>query len=320
MDGDTANTITAHGFTLCANGLTYLVNTELREETISIRVKRQLCPFNFEATYTLEELQKVEKVFYMYDYLEDAFNFIRSKLNDKKAMIYEGDESVILRLIMEIDQKERFINLTIDRNPENNINLIVNDMSIIIQDLMEKVKLLENPSFHTDSKVLRGDEIDMVKRWISAESNVEFSLLYKGCIHGDTASDFHSRVDNKGATICFVETEGGRRFGGYTTVDWDTSSGLKKDADAFVFSLDHKRKFQLSGADDGIYCDEKTHISFGNGDIAIKDGYGKKPSVSDFPKSYGVSEDYGDYKPNTMLSGTHHYRPKYVEVFAVSFN
>jgi hypothetical protein len=48
---------------------------------------------------------------------------------------------------------------------------------------------------------------------------------------------FHKKCDNKGATIIFIETENGYRFGGYTELDWDNYSNEKTDESTFLFLL-----------------------------------------------------------------------------------
>ena len=46
------------------------------------------------------------------------------------------------------------------------------------------------------------------------------TLLYRGSDHGWSASDFHSRCDNKGATISLFKILNGDCIGGFTTAQW----------------------------------------------------------------------------------------------------
>jgi hypothetical protein len=318
MEDLTANNIASQSFNLEAGGLSYNITTELVEEHIGINVKRQFSPFTYEAHYSLEDLQKAERIFYMYDTVEAAYCMIKSKLNNKKAEICEIDDELNLKLIMEIDHNEKIIVLKIYKNSESDLSIVVNDMSVIIQQLMDKVKLLENPPKLKDSCIVKQCEVDLIKGWLSSLGSVEFSLLYKGCIHGDKASDFHSRCDNKGPTITFIQTVGGRRFGGFTSLDWDQSENIKSsDPHAFVFSLDHKRKFVITDQTKVIGCFSGNLPFFGNNDIRIESDYGKVKSRSEFPLCYGTGEDFGDFNPSTMLSGTQHFEPAKIEVFSV---
>jgi hypothetical protein len=51
----------------------------------------------------------------------------------------------------------------------------------------------------------------MIEDWVGKK--IEVKLLYKASIHGDRSADFHNKCDNKGPTICFMETMIGVRFG-----------------------------------------------------------------------------------------------------------
>jgi hypothetical protein len=319
MDNLIANNLTTETFVLEVGELKYHIYTDLTEDTIDIRVKRQYSPFTFEACFSMGNLQKMEKIFYMYDSLDAAYKMIKNKLHNKKTDIVETDEALTLKLVLEIDKHEKIISLLIPKNPEGNLALVVNDMSMIIQELVEKVKRLENPPHLKDSCIVKACEIDLIKSWLNELDSVEFELLYKGSIHGDTSQDFHSRCDNKGSTISLIETDTGRRFGGYTKLDWDSSNTMKgNDPQAFVFSLDHKRKFGLS-LSSVIACFADKNVSFGDKDFEIANDYGKEASVSNFPAFFGVNDYFGDINPNTVLSGTRHFRPKNIEVFSVKF-
>ena len=71
------------------------------------------------------------------------------------------------------------------------------------------------------------------------------TLLYRASRDGWKYADFHSRCDNKGATITLFRTDDGRVCGGFTSVSWDTSWSNKTDSKAFVFSLDRQLVFPV---------------------------------------------------------------------------
>ena len=53
------------------------------------------------------------------------------------------------------------------------------------------------------------------------------------------AENFHTLCDNKGPTLTVVESEFGKRFGGYTSVPWTSEQGWHPDLESFTFSLTH---------------------------------------------------------------------------------
>lgn len=71
--------------------------------------------------------------------------------------------------------------------------------------------------------------------------------------------------DDKGPTIVLIQTEKGRKFGGYAHVSWSKNSpGIyKKDASSFLFSLDKRLIFPVKNPEKAINCDYYKGPSFG---------------------------------------------------------
>ena len=95
--------------------------------------------------------------------------------------------------------------------------------------------------------------------------------------------DFHTRCDNRGATITLFKTDEGRICGGYTSRSWESpvkekgffakligkkdepSAYYVKDRYAFLFSVDHQQKFYIvdDNASKAILCGSKYGPYFG---------------------------------------------------------
>lgn len=71
----------------------------------------------------------------------------------------------------------------------------------------------------------------------------ETFLLYRGSRDGWTGKDFHSRCDDKGATISLYKIKDGSCFGGFTSESWLPNEWYKSDNTAMVFNLTQKRLF-----------------------------------------------------------------------------
>jgi BTB/POZ domain-containing protein KCTD9 len=73
----------------------------------------------------------------------------------------------------------------------------------------------------------------------------ETFLLYRASRDGWTGKDFHSRCDDKGATISLYKIKDGSCFGGFTSESWLSNPGypIKKDSTSMLFNLTHKRFF-----------------------------------------------------------------------------
>ena len=95
-------------------------------------------------------------------------------------------------------------------------------------------------------------------------------ILYRLTKDGDSLNTFHNLCDNISPTLVLVESIDGYKFGGYTTLSWDTFSHGKKDDKTFLFSLNKnkifkKREDKLKERD--IYCSSSYGPDFGGNDL-----------------------------------------------------
>ena len=85
------------------------------------------------------------------------------------------------------------------------------------------------------------DDNNLLKYWIN-KGNLKFNLIYKATIDSDFSNAFHSKCDGHAPTVTIIKTDQGIRFGGYTTKTWNCDEECKKDNEAFLFSMDFKKK------------------------------------------------------------------------------
>ena len=99
------------------------------------------------------------------------------------------------------------------------------------------------------------DELELVTRKMSKlNQKLTLNLLYKATADSDKAEAFHARCDDAKSTLVLVETDKGRRFGGYTTCSLSGDCEDKKDEDAFIFSLDKMMTYDNIPGEDAIGC------------------------------------------------------------------
>ena len=99
------------------------------------------------------------------------------------------------------------------------------------------------------------EEIELVVNKISEKyPGSTYRLLYKGSRDGDGANDFHSKCDEAEKTLIIVEDNYGNRFGGFTTQDWGGQYLQKKDDEAFIFSIDKKKVYDVIPNQNAIGC------------------------------------------------------------------
>ena len=83
---------------------------------------------------------------------------------------------------------------------------------------------------------------------------------------GDSFEAFHRLCDGKAPTIGIIETTKGHKFGGFTTQLWNgksNESNCKNDNNAFIFSLDTKRKYNVINSDMAIGTGSGVLLVFG---------------------------------------------------------
>ena len=194
--------------------------------------------------------------------LNTILGFFQDNINSKKYSVKKEDE-IKLMLIIEYSP-ERKIEIIIPKKDINDISQlnIITELINIIQenkeikqkliDLEQKVNiLLKEKENREDMKgfektiIKNNSEAEKLMKWVCPNNERKVKLIYKATPEENTRDDFHRKCDNKGATLTIIETTKGRRFGGYTSVCWDSSSGSKDDKEAFLFSLDNDKKYDV---------------------------------------------------------------------------
>ena len=110
-----------------------------------------------------------------------------------------------------------------------------------------------------NSKIIKTDEIEeLLDKWLPKKPS-KILKLYDTDIDSVCSGAFHKKCDNKGETIVLVQTDL-MRFGGYTSQSWNYKLGSYiSDKEAFIFSLNKKKKYPVIIPEQAIY----SHITYG---------------------------------------------------------
>ena len=150
----------------------------------------------------------------------------------------------------------------------------------------------------------------MIKEWINPDKEIEFKLLFRKSRDGSNGKDFHRNCDNKGPTLTLIETNKGKKFGGYTPINWESPDYQDKTDDlTFIFSLNSMLKF--TKFQDGY-------------SIFLNKNYGPRfRSVSDIyiyeDMNLGGSNNDNYHKNLDSINEESNYNVKEIEVFKVEF-
>ena len=126
------------------------------------------------------------------------------------------------------------------------------------------------------SVIMRDDEKDIIIKEIENKMNKrikKIKKLYQATIDGGDPINFHQKCDNIPNTLVLIQSEGNRRFGGFTPIPWKSEGIWLKDSEnkTFVFSLDNKKIYYLKEIDYAVYHYKNFGPCFGYGnDIGIE--------------------------------------------------
>lgn len=156
-------------------------------------------------------------------------------------------------------------------------------------------------------------EVEFLSKKINKKNKkITFNILYKATVDSDKAAAFHEKCDSAQNTLVLIETDKGKRFGGYTTVGWTGDCIDKKDENAFIFSLDKKKIYENIKDEDAIGCYPKFGPIFLGCQIKIFDNFFEKGGAT-FEKglNYQTEEDF------ELNGGEQNFNVKELEVYQI---
>ena len=221
---------------------------------------------------------------------------------------------------------------------QKNLELMNNEKDRTINELKLKIKQLldqnnidasqdqsklmsKRNSFQIDNnlKIVKGEilqnqsELEFLTRKIGQNcTKLTLNLLYKATVDSDKAEAFHNKCDSAKSSIVLIQSGNGKRFGGFTTCDWEGNRLDKKDDNAFVFSLDKMEIYDIIPDQDAIGCYPTFGPVFSGCQIRIYDNAFSKGGTT-FKKevNYHTNEDY------ELTGGEREFEVKEIEVYGV---
>jgi hypothetical protein len=227
---------------------------------------------------------------------KDFFEFMKKSAEMKKIELIKKDNKVDIKIEFEAMFKKHEINIELvskDQNLEmiekelkelkvNYDKIIIENKELkkrieILENEMKEIKKILNPDFNINrikignkSVIMKENEFDLIHLAIKSRLNKEvkeLKKLYQATIDGDGTLNFHSRCDNIPNTLVLIKSAGNRRFGGFTSAQWSSSSSgeWKDDPNAFLFSLDKQKIYSYKKNGYAIYNYKDYGPTFGSG-------------------------------------------------------
>jgi hypothetical protein len=254
-------------------------------------------------------------------------NHLRSKLdqmNSLKSQIselnkYKIKAAEVDKLKLKIEELEKIKNNYEEQIKDYKAKLMSNKPKQNITKIKETQKEDEDEDEDEESETVKGDiihdgnELELLIKKINKNNNkLTLNLLYKATADSDKAAAFHAKCDEAKSSIVLVETDKGKRFGGFTSCDWTGDCIDKKDENAFVFSLDKMKTYNNIPGENAIGCYPSYGPIFLGCQIRIyDDAFTKGGTTFEAGLNFETEEDF------ELTGGDRVFKVKEIEVYEV---
>lgn len=234
--------------------------------------------------------------------LERPLSSLINDLNELKQKEIDGLNDLVRQI-----KFDRMQNIEIRKKEEE------------IKALKSTMKLGENSKkISIKGTIIKStEELEMISRKIyqvlkTGNKNIVFNLLYKASVDSDKASAFHKKCDQANKTLVLIETDQRIRFGGFTTQNWKGNNIDKKDENAFVFSLDKMKTYDIIEGENAIGCYKNFGPIFLGCQIRIFDNcFTKGGTTFEKGANFNTQEDF------ELSGGEQKFNVKEIEVYEV---
>ena len=222
-----------------------------------------------------------------------------------KALVKKGKKTKINKKKLELNENLESKKEELNEPEEKNADL-ENNKDIVLEEKTEQ-------TFVNGDIIQSIEELELIIRKINkASKKMTLNLIYKATADTDRAADFHKKCDEAKNTLVLVETDKGKRFGGYTSVSWKGKCIEKMDKEAFVFSLDKMKIYENIPGEKAIGCYPKFGPVFLGCQIRIYDrAFQKGGTTYEKGLNYKTTEDF------ELNGGERLFKVKDIEVYEV---
>lgn len=225
--------------------------------------------------------EKYEKMVKEHDREINQFNIEIKELKEQNNDLKQR----INILLEQINQLNDLINKSDNNNLKNSLSNVQNliDRIEILEELKEEstksskkttdgvsstqlsnsqmkktinIKKLKK-CFKSSTILTNETEYDFLLNKLSIYNPTSYKIIYKTSIDGDSIKNFHSNCDGEENILIIIETNKGYKFGGFTSIGFDSSGYELRDDKAFLFSIDRQKIYDIIEGNNAIYCNRK---------------------------------------------------------------
>ena len=245
--------------TIYENTTNYICNINENHNNYEIKIPVPVKNIK-EISFILKERIKTQKEI-INDLVSNAI-LLNKKIEDQNQKIEEQNQK--------LDEQNQKIEE--QRKKEEEQNKKINQLEIKVMNMEEQNKKIKDelketlkneimkelknekekdthinitPITNSKSKIIYYELFKQLNNWINPSKSLNFELIFKASINGNSAFNFHKYCDGKGPTVTIVKGKNGHIFGGYVTVPFSSDCKSHYDDKAFLFSLTNMKKFPI---------------------------------------------------------------------------
>ena len=298
------------------------------DKTISFNIIQNIIPIKeYEAQFTLEQLYKINKYFINFENTNELLDNLIDSIKNKKSNLKFKEKECLLQIINPITNKNFDLSINIK---EKDMNSRIKDLEEIISQqnnkilfLEEKIKQFEpiieeyinkkkEKDMFKESQIINKNEKKLLIEWLPNKPK-SINLIMNSKIDGDTSKAFQDKCGGKKPTYAIIKTKKGYKFGGYTTECW--KQGQIKDNNAFVFSLNKKKKYNILKPDyaTGFALNSYWLFGFTYNAIVVNDNCTSNNSSYVSNGAYDIKEKY------ELNGGEYNFTVESFEIYQVNY-
>ena len=212
---------------------------------------KEISQFNIEIQELKEQNNDLkQKITILLEQVNQLNNLITKNNNNYKYPL-SSMQNLIERIEILEELKEE--STTSSKKASDGINMQLNN--ILIQEKLNIKKLRK--CFKSSSILTKDTDFNFLLNKLSKFNPTSYKIIYKSSIDGDNIKNFHSNCDGEENIIIIIETVKGLKFGGFTSVGFDSSGYELRDDNAFLFSIDKQKIYDIIPGNNAIYCNRK---------------------------------------------------------------
>ena len=245
----------------------------------------------------------------------NQLEILKNNIEEKDINEQKEEEKQLLIKNQETIKETETENKSIKEEIEERDNNKQYELDKVLENNKYEIELnVENEQDYVKGEIIHSiEELSMIIAKINNNnSKITLNLLYKATADSDKAKIFHKKCDNAQRTVVLIETDKGKRFGGYTSVNWKGKGLNKKDKNSFIFSLDNMKVYENIIGEKAIGCYPKFGPIFLGCQIRIYDqAFKNGGTTSKKGLHFDTDEDY------VLTGGEKKFKIKEIEVYEV---